>query len=39
MNIESLLEKIKNAAPENVMEIAQTVAQQLTDEEHQRFRS
>lgn len=39
MNIESLLEKIKNAAPENVMEIAQTAAQQLTDEEHQRFRS
>lgn len=39
MSIETLLEDIKNAPSEHAVEIAQTAAQQLTDEEHQRFRS
>lgn len=39
MSIETLLDEIKNAAPEHAVEIARTAAQQLTDEEHQRFRS
>lgn len=39
MSIETLLEDIKNAPPEHAVEIAQTAAQQLTDAEHQRFRS
>lgn len=39
MSIETLLEDIKNAAPEHAVEIAQTAARQLTDEDHQRFRS
>lgn len=39
MSIETLLEEIKKAPPEHAVEIAQAAAQQLTDEEHQRFRS
>lgn len=39
MSIETLLEEIKNAPPEHAVEIAQTAAQQLTNEDHQRFRS
>lgn len=39
MSIETLLEEIKNAAPEYAVEIAQTAARQLTDKEFQRFRS
>ena len=39
MSVETLLEEIKNAPPEHAVEIAQTAAQQLTDEQHQRFRS
>lgn len=34
-----LIEQIKAASPEYAMEVAQTAAQQLTDEEHLRFRS
>lgn len=39
MSIETLLEDIKNAPPEHAMQIAQTAARQLTDEEHRQFRS
>ena len=34
-----LIEQIKNVTPEYAMEVAQTAAQQLTYEEHLRFRS
>lgn len=39
MSIETLLEDIKNVPSEHAVEIAQTAARQLTDKEHQRFRS
>lgn len=39
MSIETLLEDIENSAPEYAVEIAQTAAQQLTDEDHRQFRS
>lgn len=39
MSIETLLEEIKNAPSEHAVEVAQTAARQLTDKEHQRFRS